>query len=345
MRANMKQTLNKIEDEQKERALTSSPVEDHFDHVFSEEQAVSEEIDIENDQDTDLDPYVEIDELPEKRQTSQGIDSVHTYLKDVGKHKLLSGSEEIELARAVKAGDSTARHRLAEANLRLVISIAKKYQNHGLSFQDLIQEGSVGLLKAVDKFNPEKGCRFSTYATWWIRQGVLRALADKARIIRVPVHMNETLGRVRKAFGKLSFELGRRPTIDEIAANTGLEPSKVAKAFDAEKVMISLDAALTTDGDAPISQIIENDKVADPEELTENNLLGKQINRVLSKLSMQERDILTLRYGIGRAEPLTLKQCGLELGLSRERVRQVEQKAIKKLQNNIETMSLRAYLN
>jgi RNA polymerase primary sigma factor len=344
MPRNIKRRLNNSKSELRGRHLTSDS-DNHFEHVFSEENSLDSDFYIENYQEIESDHSLNNDQLSEKSQTLSGSDSIHTYLKDVGKHKLLSGKEEIELARAVKAGDNRARRRLAETNLRLVISIAKKYQNHGLSFQDLIQEGSLGLLRAVDKFNPEKGCRFSTYATWWIRQGILRALADKARIIRVPVHMNETLGRVRRAFSKLSFELSRRPTFDEIAVETGLESAKVAKAFDAEKIMVSLDATLTDDGDVSFSEIIENERVVDPEELTENNLLSGQINRVLSKLSMQERDILTLRYGIGCPQPLTLKECGLKLGLSRERVRQVEQKAIKKLQNNIETMNLRAYLN
>jgi len=280
-----------------------------------------------------------------KRETSLSGDSVGAYFKDLGKRNLLSGAEEIELARGILAGDQKARRKLAEANLRLVVSIAKKYQNHGLSLQDLVQEGSLGLLKAVDKFDPEKGCRFSTYATWWIRQGILRALADKARIIRVPVHMNETMSKVRRTFRQLSFELGRRPTINEIASASGIPSNKVRQAFAAEKTIVSLDATFLQDGEAPISQIIENDKVADPEELTESNLLGEQIKAVLSRLTAQERDIITLRYGLGLSNPLTLKECGLELGLSKERVRQVEQKAIKKLQNSFETIKLKAYLN
>jgi len=355
---------NQKEEKQTKLSLIKEKPEDEMADIFVEEnleigdkletpdKLETEDKYAENDIESELEVEEEkieeekyVPDLSFREESFNSTDSFGNYFKHISKRHLLSGTEEIELARGVLAGDPEARRKLAEANLRLVVSIAKKYQNHGLSLQDLVQEGSMGLLKAVDKFDPEKGCRFSTYATWWIRQAILRSLADKARTIRVPVHMNETMSKVRKIFRQLAFELGRRPTVDEIAAASGMVANKVRQALAAEKTMISLDATLLQDGDAPISEIIENDKVDDPEELTESHLLANQIKTVLGRLTAQERDILTLRYGLGRPEPLTLKECGLKLGISRERVRQVEQKAIKKLQNNFETIKLKAYLN
>ena len=305
-------------------SLVKDRIDDDLPGVLEEDVTADEQQEL-------VDEETDNSEVEAKREISQLNDSLGAYFKDLSKHHLLSGAEEIELARGVLAGSQNARHKLAEANLRLVVSIAKKYQNHGISLQDLVQEGSLGLLRAVDKFDPEKGCRFSTYATWWIRQGILRSLADKARLIRVPVHMNETLGKVRKIFHKLSFELGRHPSIDEIAAASGINSNKVRQAFSAEKTMVSLDATFLQDGETPISHIIEDDKVDNPEEMTENSLMTTQINGALSRLTAQERHILTLRYGLGQSDPLTLKECGLKVGLSRERVRQVEQKSYQKI--------------
>ena len=329
----MSRNMEYILENQHELALPELVLTDDVFAVEAEQQ----ELDSEDNQEKILPSIEKLD--------MDSTDSVHLYLRNLGKHKLLSGVEEIELAREIKNGNQRARRKLAEANLRLVASIAKKYQNHGLSFQDLIQEGSLGLLKAVDKFDPEKGCRFSTYATWWIRQGILRALADKSRTIRVPVHMNETLAKVRKTFRELSLVLSRSPSIDEIAAKSGIEAQKVSKAFAADKMMISLDAAISNEGDTPLSEMIENIAVDGPEMLTDNRLMRKEIDRLLSKLTMQERNIVKMRFGLNKGTALTLKECGQELGLSRERVRQVEHKAIKKLQNNMEAVHLKAYLN
>ncbi|SRR5579875_510141 len=272
-------------------------------------------------------------------------DSVSAYLKEISRHKLLSGKEELLLARAVKSGEPAARRRLVQANLRLVVSIAKRYRNRGLTFMDLIQEGSLGLMRAVDKFDPERGYKFSTYATWWIRQAITRALADKSRTIRLPVHVNEVIGRLRRVVRELSEELGRRPTPQEIASRAGMEVGKVVQALRSEKQMVSLDAPCGDEFDTPFSDLLEDERVRQPEESAEGQLLADQVGDLLACLTNAERGVLKLRYGLDGGMPATLEQSGQVLGMSRERVRQVEIRALKKLRNNQQTAGLRAYLN
>lgn len=272
-------------------------------------------------------------------------DSLGGYLQTISRHRLLSGAEEIDLARKVKAGDLGARRELAECNLRLVVSIARRYQNRGLGLDDLIQEGNLGLLRAVEKFDAEKGCRFSTYATWWVRQGILRALADKGRMIRLPVHVQETMNVVRKAVRKLWHELGRLPDIDEIVSDSGLKRSTVVKALDAEKKTISLDIKPEEDSDVSLLDAIAEERVVNPEEFVEGQILKEEIEKVLSRaLSSREKDIIMLRFGLAD-KPLTLTECGLRLGLTRERVRQLELRAIKKLQACVAAGDLKVLLN
>jgi len=289
----------------------------------------------------DIDP-TDAEERP--RASGYDEDSTGAYLKEIGKHKLLSGAEEIELSRACRAGDAKARRRIVQANLRLVVSIAKNYRNRGLGFQDLIQEGSVGLLRAVDKFDPERGFKFSTYATWWIRQAITRALADKSRTIRIPVHMIDVQSKLKKVVRQLVADLGRRPTINEIASASGYEPDKVRQAFDADKQLVSLDVTVGEDNDTAIAELLENHDTERPEHTAEHQLFVESVKSVLSKLTSWERDVIRLRFGLDHAAPMTLKQCAMRLGMSPERVRQLEMKAIKKLRKSDDAQALKAYL-
>lgn len=271
-------------------------------------------------------------------------DSVRTYLREISRHKLLNGREEIELARAVRSGDTAARRRLIQANLRLVVSIAKRYINRGLSFQDLIQEGSLGLIRAVEKYDPERGNRFSTYATWWIRQAVTRAVANKSRAIRVPVHMNEVINKLRRVVRELSQNLDRRPTIDELAEASGLDHEKVLLAFGAGRVPLSLDQTFGEESDNTLGDIVEDQVARLPDDEAANNLLSTHINELLSVLTVRERDVIKLRFGLTDDRSHSLEELGRVLGLTRERVRQIELRAMQKLRKNSYAGDLREFL-
>jgi RNA polymerase primary sigma factor len=283
--------------------------------------------------------------VPGDNASSAGVDSTGIYLKEIGRQKLLSGKEEIELARACKLGDKAARKKLASANLRLVVSIAKKYANHGLSLQDLIQEGNLGLMRAVDKFDPERGFKFSTYATWWIRQGVTRAIADQSRTIRLPVHLNESLTKLKRTVAKLSEKLNRRPTIEELSKESGIKQEKILQLLEADKQLISLDGLVGDFEDTAMSDLIANDKIAPPDEEADANLLVGQVVSMLSNLSQSERNVIAMRFGLGGESTRSLEQCGQVLGISRERARQLELKALKKLRNNSVANGLKSHLS
>ncbi len=275
---------------------------------------------------------------------SRSEDSVQVYLRDIGRVKLLSAKEEIELARRICKGDQLAKKRLVQANLRLVVSVAKKYQNRGLPFLDLIQEGNLGLIRAAEKFDPERGYKFSTYATWWIRQGITRALADKSRTIRVPVHMVETINNLRKTTRQLSQELGRRPTMEDLAKAMKCSITKIKEVLAANRTPMSLDSPLGEEEDNSLSDVVQDELSTPPEESTASALLALDIRGVLSMLTAREREIIILRFGLKDGNQRTLEQVGKLVGITRERTRQIELKALRQLRTSDHTEKLRDYL-
>ena len=260
-------------------------------------------------------------------------DPVRMYLKEIGQVRLLSAEEEIELAKRVSEGDQEAKNKLTEANLRLVVSIAKKYSGRGLHILDLIQEGNTGLIRAVDKFDWTKGNKFSTYATWWIRQAITRAIADQARTIRVPVHMVEVINKATRCNRKLVQELGREPTVEEIAAELGLPVEKIIEANRTAADTLSLDTPVGDEEDTSIGSFVEDERTPGPADATSNALLAEALKEILDTLTEREADVLRMRFGMYDGRTHTLEEVGQQFGVTRERIRQIENKAIRKLRH------------
>ena len=260
-------------------------------------------------------------------------DPVRMYLKEIGQVKLLSAEEEVELAKRVSEGDQAAKNKLTEANLRLVVSIAKKYSGRGLHILDLIQEGNTGLIRAVDKFDWTKGNKFSTYATWWIRQAITRAIADQARTIRVPVHMVEVINKATRCNRKLVQELGREPTVEEIAAELGLPVEKIIEANRTAADTLSLDTPVGDEEDTSIGSFVEDERTPGPADATSNALLAEALKEILDTLTEREADVLRMRFGMYDGRTHTLEEVGQIFGVTRERIRQIENKAIRKLRH------------
>jgi len=272
-------------------------------------------------------------------------DSVRLYLREIGKIPLLSAEEEMELAHRVVQGDKKAKDKMAEANMRLVVSIAKRYSGRGLDFLDLIQEGNTGLLRAVEKFDPDKGFKFSTYATWWIRQAITRAIADQARVIRIPVHMVETINKLLRTQRRMTQELNREPTIEELSKELDMEPDKIEYVMKIKQDIHSLDAGVGRDGDAADSDFIEDEDTATPEESASSQLLKEQVQGILSSLSDREQKIIKMRFGLENGKSHTLEEVGQEFAVTRERIRQIEAKALAKLRKHKDAKKLHEYLN
>ena len=271
-------------------------------------------------------------------------DPVRMYLAEIGRSPLLTGKEEVELAKQIEAGSLAAKKKLAESNLRLVVSIAKKYIGRGLSFLDLIQEGNQGLIRAVEKYDWRRGYKFSTYATWWIRQAISRAIADQARTIRIPVHMVETINKVIRTSRRLMQDLGREPTVEEIGQTLKLTGGRVREIFKIAQDTTSLAAPVGEDEDSFLGDFIEDTSKPSPIEVASQQLLKDNIDEVLATLSPREARVLEFRFGLKGRRPMTLEEVGREFGVTRERIRQIEAKALRKLKHPSRRMKLKDYL-
>ncbi len=270
-------------------------------------------------------------------------DSIRLYLCEIGRVDLLNAKEEVELARRIAKGDQSAKGKLAEANLRLVVSIAKKYIGRGLSFLDLIQEGNIGLFRAVEKFDPNRGFKFSTYATWWIRQAITRAIADQARTIRIPVHMVETINKLTHAQRRLVQELGREPLVEELAAEMDMDIKKVRHIMKISQDIVSLEAPVGTEEDSKLGDFIEDDEALSPAESTNRQLIRENIHEMLQYLSPRERKIIEMRFGLKDGVGHTLEEVGQEFHVTRERIRQIEAKVLQKLKEHPTSVKIRPH--
>ena len=307
------------------------------------------------DADTDDDIILDVDDEPTEEELENiefsvpdGVsieDPVRMYLKEIGKGPLLSADEEVELAKKMETGDLSARKRLAEANLRLVVSIAKRYVGRGMLFLDLIQEGNLGLIKAVEKFDYRKGYKFSTYATWWIRQAITRAIADQARTIRIPVHMVETINKLIRVQRQLLQELGREPYPEEIAKEMNLPVDRVREIQKISQEPVSLETPIGEEEDSHLGDFIQDDNVPVPAEAAAFTLLKEQLSEVLGTLTDRERKVLELRFGLDDGRARTLEEVGKEFNVTRERIRQIEAKALRKLRHPSRSRKLKDYLD
>ena len=335
--------------------LTPEKIEDIYDRLDAMNiQVVTADLELDlGDDDLDLGPDDDInlagldeEELvdPVDLAAEYSLDDpVRMYLKEIGQIKLLSAEEEVELAKRVSEGDQEAKNKLTEANLRLVVSIAKKYSGRGLHILDLIQEGNTGLIRAVDKFDWTKGNKFSTYATWWIRQAITRAIADQARTIGVPVHMVEVINKATRCNRKLVQELGREPTVEEIAAELNLPVEKIIEANRTAADTLSLDTPVGDEEDTSIGSFVEDERTPGPADATSNALLAEALKEILDTLTEREADVLRMRFGMYDGRTHTLEEVGQIFGVTRERIRQIENKAIRKLRHPSRAKKIRDF--
>lgn len=329
-----------VVDDQNDDQITTDAPEDTTDGAPLEDVAepLADELEEEDDwQDEETPAPTYLDDISD--------DSVRLYLREIGKIPLLNPAEELALAQRVKTGEKAAKDQMAEANMRLVVSIAKRYSGRGLDFLDLIQEGNTGLLRAVEKFDPDKGFKFSTYATWWIRQAITRAIADQARTIRIPVHMVETINKLLRTQRRMTQELNREPTIEELGKEMEMEPEKIEYVMKIKQDITSLDANVRDDDDdSVLGDFIEDEDAASPEESASTQLLKEQVKDMLGVLTEREQKILKMRFGLEDGKSHTLEEVGQEFSVTRERIRQIEAKALSKLRKHKDAKKLYEYL-
>ena len=362
-REELKTTSQKV-DELIERGRISGTLPyDEFEEAFEDEDISPEQIELAYDQTEDANIDVidtvegsdlesiaseDIAETDSKLVDTEGTtvdDPVRMYLKEIGRIPLLSIEEETELAKRMAEGDEEAKHKLEEANLRLVVSVAKRYVGRGMQLLDLIQEGNLGLIKAVDKFDYRKGFKFSTYATWWIRQAITRAIADQARTIRIPVHMVETINKLVRVNRQLLQELGREPRHDEIAKAMGVSEEKVREIIKIAQDPVSLETPIGEEEDSHLGDFIADDDAPAPDSMATQAMLKKQLNDVLATLTPREEKVLRLRFGLDDGRTRTLEDVGKEFNVTRERIRQIEAKALRKLRHPSRSKRLKDYLD
>ena len=348
----------------KKNVLEYQEISDHFADLHLEEEQMDEILDALEKSGIDVLRITDDDDIPDGElllsdedevdmenldlSIPDGIsieDPVRMYLKEIGKVPLLSAEEEIELAKRMENGDQEAKKRLAEANLRLVVSIAKRYVGRGMLFLDLIQEGNLGLIKAVEKFDYRKGYKFSTYATWWIRQAITRAIADQARTIRIPVHMVETINKLIRVSRQLLQELGREPTPEEISEEMGMPVDRVREILKISQEPVSLETPIGEEEDSHLGDFIQDDNVPVPAEAASFTLLREQLVEVLGTLTEREQKVLRLRFGLDDGRARTLEEVGKEFNVTRERIRQIEAKALRKLRHPSRSRKLKDYLD
>ena len=339
-------TYEQLADELKGLDIDADTLNDLYDTFLENNIQIVSEDDLTGNQESE-DIVEEPDDILEELTNSKDIkinDPVRMYLKEIGRINLLTSDEEFEYARRVEEGDEYAKKMLAESNLRLVVSIAKRYVGRGMLFLDLIQEGNIGLMKAVDKFDPSKGYKFSTYATWWIRQAITRAIADQARTIRIPVHMVETINKLARIQRQLTQELNREPTDEEIAKKIGISVDKVREVYKISQDPVSLETPIGEEDDSHLGDFIKDERTMSPEEYATIEMLKEELSGVLLTLTEREEKVLRLRFGLDDGQCRTLEEVGQVFNVTRERIRQIEAKALRKLRHPSRSRKLKDFL-